>query len=174
MINHLYSFRVKEVEQDGEVVYTISTYNNGKMNVGKLNSSIDRVKSKIAADDDILSSEIQMASPTKSQDGGKGRKGSKTSKKSKKGGARHNTSKDSEEFDKILEELDDDDEEIFPKKKRSSKTDYITELIIPNLVNPITYYWYTPVYEISRVIIPQFIPTIVPRVIIDFGDNFYI
>lgn len=162
--NSYHSFRVKEVEQNGEVVFVISTY-AGNVNLTNLKSSIDRVKERMHKGTDLADSEKQMKPSNLDQSGGK--------RKHRK----FDDDEDDDVFNDLLEELDDEESEIFPKRKTSkinlmstSNLNYITELAVPVLVDPIQYYWYSPVvYEVPKVIIPNFISTIIPQVIIDLG-----
>ena len=61
-----------------------------------------------------------------------------------------------------------------PRRKYKNKayTSTISSLVIPALVDPISYWTYIPtVYDIQKVIVPTFIPTITqPNVIIDLGN----
>lgn len=136
--NSFYHFKVKEVENNGEVVFTISSY-TGKVNLKHLNKSINNVMHKISNKSDLLSSE------TVNQSGG---------------------DKESDTFDKLLSELDDE-EELFPKKKKNV-VELISPFYIPSLLNPIDYYWYSNIYyDVPRLVVPSFIPSISPRVILD-------
>lgn len=140
-----YSFKVKEVENNGEVVFTISNY-SGNVKLGNLKNSISRVQDRVHNGIDLADSEKPK------QQGGKHKK---------------HDDEDDEDMDELLEELDEDDDKLFRKK---NKTKYITELALPILVDPIQYYWYSPiVYEVPKIIVPSFIPTVVPRIIIDLG-----
>lgn len=155
-----YSFRVKEIQQNGgEVVYTISTVPD-KINVNALNGFLSKINNKISKKISLVDSEQQDNYQSQSQSG-----------------AGKNSDSESESFNRLLEEIEDeeDDEDIVPRRKNKSYnpvyTNTISSLVIPAVVDPISYWSYIPtIYDISRVVVPTFIPTITPNVIIDLGD----
>jgi hypothetical protein len=135
-----YHFRVKEVLNKGEVVYTISSY-SGKVNTEHLNKTIDKVMHKVKNNNDLLSSETET---NVVQQGG---------------------DKDSDTFDELLAELDEEDS-LFKRKK--NKVELVSPFYVPTLLNPIDYYWYSNIYyDIPYVVLPSFIQTINPRIIVD-------
>ena len=152
-----YSFKVKEVEKKNELVYTISRY-TGKVNKDKLSNSISRVFNKIKAEDDLLSSESE--NDNKPQNGG-AKSDNKYSSKLE----------DSDSFNKLLEELDEDEEEFEFKNKKKYKNELVLPYFaIPGLIDPISYYWYSNIYyDLPKMIVPSFIPTISPRIVIDLN-----
>ena len=172
-----HDFKVREVLKGGgdEVVFTISTY-SGKVNHAHLTNSIKNVLSKISKDANLSDSEDEGEAPKLK---------SKKSKKSMKGGKDKKSNYDdgSDSFDKVLEELDEEEDNIFPKKKNSSLVtsalypygpgtvypySYFPSFYIPTLVDPISYYWYNDIYlNTSRLYMPSFISSISPRVIVD-------
>ena len=89
-------------------------------------------------------------------------------------GGGKNKKDDSDSFDEILEELEDEEEEIFRKNKNKNR--YKQELIypyfyVPTLVDPISYYWYVNVYDgLNRLLMPSFVPSLTnTRIMIDLG-----
>jgi hypothetical protein len=142
------SFIVREVDKGGEVTYTIGTY-TGNLKLANLKSSISRVQQRLANKTDLLDSE---KAPSK-QSGGR---------RKHKYDDDDDDDEDVSEFDRILDEIEESDRKIFPRKKS-----YITELALPVLIDPIQYYWYTPIiYDVPKIIVPNFISTISPRIII--------
>lgn len=162
--NSYHSFKVKEVEKNGEVVFVISTY-SGNVKLGNLKSSIVRVQERVDKGTDLADSEKQ------------------TNKQPLQGGKRKHHKRDDDDdddddvYNSLLADLDDDEDDIFPRRNRNNINlvantgmSYITEISVPVLVDPIQYYWYSPVvYEVQKVVLPTFIPTIVPRIVIDLG-----
>jgi len=141
-----YNFKVKEIEKNGEVIYTISSY-SGKYDIEKLNNSLSSLATRINGKMNLLDSE-EPPEPKKEMKGGV-KKTSKSSKKSWR-----------DEDD----ELDDDLNDIFPRQKNQ----YLSSFVIPNLVDPISYWWYNNIYyDASRLYIPSFIGAIDPYIIID-------
>jgi hypothetical protein len=138
--NLFYHFRVKEVLNKGEVVYTISSY-SGKVNTEHLNKTIDKVMHKIKNNNDLLTSETESSIV---QQGG---------------------DKDSDTFDELLAELEEEDS-LFKKKR--NKVELVSPFYVPTLLNPIDYYWYSNIYyDIPYFVLPSFIQTINPRIIVD-------
>jgi hypothetical protein len=133
-----YSFRVSEVETNGNVVYTIARF-GGKVKYDKLQNSINKVSIRINNNIDILSSEtIDMH---------------------KTGGAKKDN--DSEIFDEILNELDEEDEKISRKQKNKYKSEIVYPYFyVPTLVDPISYYWYSNIYDVQTILIPSLAPTL--------------
>jgi len=168
-----YDYKVKEVlKSDGEVVYTISTY-SGKVNHAHLTNSIKNVLSKISGGGNLSDSEDEGSTVSR-----------KKHKKSMKGGKhKKNHDDESDSFNRVLEELEEEEDEIFPKKSHTSKVtsalypfgpatvypySYFPSFYVPNLVDPISYYWYNDIYlNTSRLYVPSFVSTISPRVVID-------
>lgn len=149
-----YSFKVKEIEQNGEVVYTISTV-PGKIKIDLLNGFLNKISNKMNKNISLIDSE-QFTSY-------------------QSGGAKDIS--DSESFNRLLEEIEDEenDEDIVPRRKNKHHnkiyTNTISSLVIPTLIDPISYWSYIPtIYDIQRVIVPSFIPTITPNIIIDLGN----
>ena len=153
-----YSFKVIEKETNGEVIYTISTY-QGKISYDCLNKTINNVKLRLSKDNEhsLLDSEIS----------GK-----------QFGGKKYNNfdydddddDDDNSSFDKILNELNEDDKKLFPKSKYVNKyvQNPVIPFYIPTLVNPINYYWYSDIYlDTYRFIFPSFIPSVNPRIVVD-------
>lgn len=156
------SYRVKEVEKDGEAVFVISTY-SGNIKLNNLKNSINRVQERLSSGIDLVTSE-QL--PTK-QDGGK-------KKHLKQKHTYEEDEDDDDVFDSLMDELEKEDSNMFPKKRNnmsvlSSGVNYITELAVPVLVDPIEVYVYNPIYEINKIVLPSFISTVTPKFIIDFG-----
>jgi len=146
-----YSFKVSEVETNGQVIFTIARY-NGKVNYDKLQSSINKVHNKASKNIDSLLTETSESF-------------------SMQGGSKHKKD-DSDSFDEILEELEDEEIQI----NRKNKNKYRQELVypyfyIPTLIDPISYYWYVNVYDgLSKLLVPSFVPTLTnTRIMIDLG-----
>ena len=167
--NSYHSFRVKEVEKNGEVVFIISTY-SGNVKLGNLKSSINRVQER-------LNSNIDLADSEKSNNNTKADKQIQNGGKNKRRHTDDDDDDDDDVYDKLLSDLDEEEDSIFPKRKGSRMNlvaphglNYITELAVPYLVDPIQYYWYNPiVYEVPKIVVPTFISTIMPHVVIDLG-----
>jgi len=158
-----YDFKVKEVEKNnGEVVFTISTY-SGKSDHKRLSKSITHVLNKLEKNKNLADSDSESESEMK-------------------GGAKHNDSKhdESETFNKLLEELDEEESEILPRKKNSSFVPavypyYFPSFYSPALLDPISYYWYTDIYlDAPRLYFPSFVSSIRPRLILDRNFDLYI
>jgi hypothetical protein len=163
-----YDFKVKEVEKaDGEVVFTISTY-SGKVDHKRLGRSISNVLSKLDRKKNLAASDSESDSESEYKP---------KPKNGLKGGAK-NKDDESETFNKLLEELDDEESEILPKRRNNN---YTSNLIVPNvypyyfptfftpaLLDPISYYWYSDIYlDTPRLYFPSFVSSIRPRLILD-------
>jgi len=157
-----YNFKVKEVPKENkEVVFTISTH-SGKVDYSHLGNSIKHVLGKLEKKTDI----------DQTEDGSNLSGGAKNESKKE----RHDS--ESESFDRLLEELDDEESVMFPRN-RSTKSipppyinpyvnPYFPSFFTPTLVDPISYYWYSDIYlDTPRVYFPSFIPSISPRIILD-------
>ena len=116
------------------------------------------LKFKYKAEDDLLSSESE--NDNKPQNGG-AKSDNKYSSKLE----------DSDSFNKLLEELDEDEEEFEFKNKKKYKNELVLPYFaIPGLIDPISYYWYSNIYyDLPKMIVPSFIPTISPRIVIDLN-----
>jgi len=160
-----YDFKVKEVEKaDGEVVFTISTY-SGKVDHKRLGKSISNVLSKLDRKKNLADSDSESGSESVMKGGAKHRT---------KGGAKGNKDDESENFNKLLEELDEEESEILPKKRNSNLIVpnvypyYFPTFFTPALLDPISYYWYTDIYlDAPRLYFPSFVSSIRPRLILD-------
>jgi hypothetical protein len=133
-----YSFKVSEVGTGDDIVYTIARF-GGKVNYNKLQSSINKVSNRVNKKIDLLSSEsIDMQ---------------------KTGGAKKDS--DSEIFDEILNELDEEDEKISRKQKNKYKSELVYPYFyVPTLVDPISYYWYSNIYDVPTLLVPSLSPTL--------------
>lgn len=144
-----YSFKVSEVETNGSVVFTIARY-NGKVNYDKLQNTVTKIHNKASKNLDLL-----MTETSESVD--------------QSGGAKHKK-EDSDSFDEILEELEDEGLEISKKNKFKQQLVF-PHFYVPTLVDPISYYWYINVYDgLNRLFVPSFVPTLSnTRIMIDLG-----
>lgn len=150
-----YSFKVSEVEKNGQVVFTIARY-TGKVNYDKLQTSITKVHKKASKNIDSILTETSE-SPTLV------------------GGSKYKKD-DSDSFDEILEELEDEEIEITRKNKNKYRQQYRQDMVypyfyVPTLIDPISYYWYMNVYDgLNRLLVPSFVPTLTnTRIMIDLG-----
>jgi hypothetical protein len=146
-----YSFKVSEVEKNGQVVFTIARY-NGKINYDKLTSVVTKIHNKAKKNVDLLLTETSESINLS-------------------GGSKHKKD-DSDSFDEILEELEDEEIELSKKNKNKFKQDLVFPYFyVPTLVDPISFYWYVNVYDdLTRLLIPSFVPTLTnTRIMIDLG-----
>ena len=146
-----YSFKVSEVESNGQVVFTIARY-NGKVNYNKLQSAITKIHNKASKNIDSLLTE--------------------TSDSPNLVGGAKNKKDDSDSFDEILDELEEEEIELSRKNRNKYRQEMVFPYFyVPTLVDPISYYWYVNVYDgLNRLLVPSFVPTLTnTRIMIDLG-----
>jgi hypothetical protein len=166
-----YHFKVKEVQKgSGEVVFTISNYSD-KVNNLHLSKTIKNVINKINNDASLTESEDNMSDFS-------GGKKPKKAKRPLTENNKHKETDDSDTFNNLYNELNDEENDLFPKKKKSlyapayTPYPYVSPFYLPTITDPITYYWYSDIYlDTSRLYLPSFTYGLFPRLIIDRGDS---
>lgn len=157
--NQFTSFKVNEVaNKDGEITYTIGKY-NGNINSEKLNRTIHKINNRIKQNEGNENKDTYDSNmlASDSEDGSQRQRGGKRDKH------------ESDSIEKILEDLDDEEEEFAYKNKKKYKQELLIPYFnIPTIIDPISYYWYANIYDnLSKIIVPSFIPTISPQIVID-------